>query len=175
MILALDNTTLTLLINPGARPPNDPATNAPLKFARERIEGLINSLSAADSLLIPTPVLAEVLVEAGEGGPALLEKVLTLARVRVAPFDARAAVETAAMEREARAFGSKKGASDQPWQKVKFDRQILAIARVGGADAIYTDDEKLSNFAKSVGIDARSTWELPVPDDGHSLLRLMIE
>ena len=169
MILAFDSSTLTLLINPDARPPNDPETGEPLTFSKERIEGLIGSLTASDALLIPTPVLAEVLVEAGDGGPALLEKIQTLARIRIAPFDTRAAVEAAFMEREARALGSKKGASGQPWQKVKFDRQIIAISRVAGADALYSDDEKLSNFAKSVGVEVRSTWDLPVPESNWGL------
>lgn len=169
MILAFDSSTLTLLINPNARPPNDPETGEPLAFSKVRIEGLISSLTASDALLVPTPVLAEVLVEAGDGGPALLEKIQTLARIRIAPYDTRAAVETAFMEREARALGSKKGASDQPWQKVKFDRQIIAISRVARADAIYSDDEKLCSFAKSVGVEVRSTWELPVPDGSRDL------
>lgn len=169
MILVLDNSTLTLIVNPGARPPNDPSTGNPLSYAKERIEGLVGSLTSADTLVIPTPVLAEVLVQAGDGAPALLEKIQTLARLRVIPFDQRAAVETAFMEREARESGSKKGASGEPWQKVKFDRQIIAIARVAGADAIYSDDEKLSGFAKSVGMDVRSTWDLPVPDTARDL------
>lgn len=169
MILSLDSSVLVLIINPDALPPNDPDTGEPLKFAKERIEGLIGSLTASDSLIVPTPVLAEILVEAGDGGPAILEKIQTLARMRVSPFDTRAAIETAMMEREARALGSKKGVSREPWQKVKFDRQIVAISRVAGADAIFSDDEKLSRFAKSVGMDVRSTWGLPVPEGTRDL------
>lgn len=141
MILCLDSCALVLIINPNALPPDDPDTGKPLKFAKERIEGLIASLTASDSLIIPTPVLAEIMVEAGDGGPAILEKIQTLARMRVSSFDTRAAIETAIMEREARALGSKKGVSEEPWQKVKFDRQIIAISRVAGADAIYSDDK----------------------------------
>jgi hypothetical protein len=113
--------------------------------------------------------LAEVLVEAGDAGPAILEKIQTLARLRIAPFDQRAAVETAMMEREARAPGSKKAGSDQPWQKVKLDRLIIAIARVAGSDAIYSDDEGLSKFARSLGIDVRNTWDLSVPEGDRDL------
>ncbi len=69
MIVVVDSTALTLLVNPAANPPTDPATGQPVAFARERIEGLLASLSATDTLIIPTPVLAEVLVQAEDGGP----------------------------------------------------------------------------------------------------------
>jgi hypothetical protein len=58
MIIVVDSTSLALLINPDANPPTDPNTSEPLKFAKERIEFLISSLTANDSLVVPTPVLA---------------------------------------------------------------------------------------------------------------------
>jgi len=163
LILTLDNSSLTLLINPGANPPVDPATGTPLKYAKERVEGLVEGLTAQDRLIIPTPVLAEVMVEAGEGAPEIIDKLQTLARIQILPFDTRAAVELAVMTREAIQAGSKKGSSSAPWNKVKFDRQIIAISRVASADAIYSDDEEFCKFAQSVGMATRSTWELPVP------------
>lgn len=169
MILVLDNCALTLMVNPEAKPPSDPETGGELESVKERIEGLIASLSSADTLIVPTPVLAEVLVGAGEAAPELLAKIQTLARLRIVPFDARAAIETAMMENEARASGSKKGVSEAPWQKVKFDRQIIAIARVGSADAIYSDDGNLIKFAKSLGMTVQSTWDLPVPEKTRDL------
>lgn len=120
MILTLDNSTLTLLINPGARPPDDPETGKPLIYAKERVEALIESLGASDRLVIPTPVLAEVLVAAEEAAPDILNKMQTLARLQIVPFDQRAAVELAIMTREAIRLGSKRGSSTQPWQKVKL-------------------------------------------------------
>jgi predicted nucleic acid-binding protein len=170
LILTLDNSTLTFAINPEARPPNDPETGKPLRFAKERVEGLIESLGTSDRLVIPTPVLAEVLVAAEEAAPEILNQIQSFARFQIAPFDQRAAVELAVMTREALKLGPKKGTSSEPWQKVKFDRQIIAIARVLGSDAIYSDDTKLCDFAKSVGISTRSTWELPVPEKEPDLL-----
>jgi hypothetical protein len=86
---------------------------------------------------------------------------------RVAEFGERAAVEAAALTRDALATGAK-GAKfgvtpDANWAKVKFDRQIVAIARVTGATCIYTTDDQLARHAKAVGIDAIHRDGLPVP------------
>lgn len=165
MILVVDSTALVLLINPDASPPIDPQTNQPLAMARERIEKLIAELDAkTDVIIVPTPVLAEVLVKAGVGAPEILAQLGALARIRVRPFDERGAIEVAAMTIEAMAAGDKKSGHDQPWQKVKFDRQIIAIARVNGATNLYADDKSLCAFASTLGMSVVSTWQLPTPE-----------
>ncbi|WP_242183178.1 hypothetical protein [Sphingomonas sp. CARO-RG-8B-R24-01] len=163
MILAVDSSALALLINPAANPPDDPKTGAPVDRARERVEHFIAELSSTDSMIIPTPVLAEVLVRADEGGPGLLAALGGLARMKVRPFGERAAVETAHMTREAIFLGDKKGGSTEAWQKVKVDRQVIAVARVEGATRIYADDHGLISFAQRLGMDVISTWDLPYP------------
>lgn len=169
MILTLDNSTFTLLVNPGANPPPDPSTGNPLRHAKDRIEYLIDSLEAGDRLVVPTPVLAEVLVGSGDAASELHGTIQNLAGILIAPFDQRAAVESVAMTVEAQRTGDKRGGSTEPWQKVKFDRQIIAIARVANSDAIYSDDGKLCEFARSIGMETRSTWELPMPEKDPSL------
>lgn len=163
MILAVDSSALVLLVNPAANPPDDPETKQPVTDARERVEYFIAGLTPADTLIVPAPVLAEALVRAGEGGPGLLEALGGLARVKVRPFGTRAAIETAMMTREALEGGDKRGGSEAPWQKVKVDRQVIAVARVEGATRIYADDRDLVAFAKRLGMDVFSTWDLPTP------------
>lgn len=165
MILTLDNSAFTLVINPDAGAPIDPSTGKPLKYAKERVEGLIAGLGTSDRLIIPTPVLAEALVVAEDAGPELIDKIQSMAKIVIAPFDQRAAVELAMMHRETMEItGKKKGTSLEPWQKVRFDRQIAAIAKVNASDAIYCDDKKLCEFAKSVDLKVKSTWDLTVPE-----------
>lgn len=165
MIIALDNSAFTLLVNPDARPPNDPSTGKPLSHAAARVNGLIDSLGVNDRLVLPTPALAEALVVAGDAAPELIERIQSVPRILVAPFDQRAAIEAAMMHQEAIALhGSKKGASSGAWQKVKFDRQIIAIARVHRSDLLYSDDGPMCRFADSLGLDSQSTWDLPVPE-----------
>lgn len=164
MIIALDNSAFTLLVNPEAKPPNDPETGLPLTHAKARIDGLIDELGANDRLILPTPALAEALIVAADAAGELLDRMQPFARLVIAPFDQRAAVEAAMMHHEAVAkYGTKRGASSEPWQKVKFDRQIVAIARVHRADVLYSNDGKMCEFAQSVGLNTKCTWELPVP------------
>lgn len=169
MKLVVDSSALALLINPESSPPEDPSTGLTVVKARERIRSYIEGLSSSDTLIVPTPVLAELLVKAGNDAPQLLEQLQRQARLWVRPFDERAAVELAMMTREAVNAGGKRGGSLQPWQKVKFDRQIIAIARVAEATQIYADDKDLGNFARSLGMDAVSTWDLPIPEEAKNL------
>lgn len=162
-MVAIDNTTLALLFHPGAKPPNDPKTGHALIKARERIEQLISDLDAEDErMIIPTPVLCEFLILAGREGSLYLEKIRDAKTLLVRPFDQRSAIELAAMELAARGKSGKR-TGDLPYQKVKFDRQIVAIARVNEARTIYSDDQDLGRFAKSVGLRVVCTWDLPIP------------
>lgn len=169
MILVVDSSALALIINPDANPPDDPATTLPLTQVGERIGLLLSGMDARDTIIVATPVLAEILVKAADGAPDVLFALQGLARIKIAAFDERAAVETAMMTRQALAAGGKGGGSDQPWQKVKFDRQIIAIARVHGASTIYADDRGLANFAKSLRMDVVSSWDLPLPETTEDL------
>lgn len=172
MILVVDSSALALIINPDADPPDDPATCSPLTRVPERIRFLLSNLSTGDTIVVPTPVLAEILVKAGDGAPEVLFSLQGLARIRIVPFDERAAIETAMMTRDALASGDKRGGSDQAWQKVKFDRQIVAIARAHGATRIFADDHRLASFAAKLGMDVFSSWNLPLPEVAEDLFTI---
>lgn len=163
-MVAIDNTTLALLLHPKAKPPLDLETNQPLQKAQERLEQLITDLDAEDErVIIPTPVLTELLILAGKEGPQYLEKIQASKTLLVRGFDERAAVELAAMELADRGKHGKKGGVEAPYQKVKFDRQIVAIAKVNGAHTIYSDDDGVRKFASRIGLKVISTWDLPIP------------
>jgi hypothetical protein len=81
----------------------------------------------------------------------------------IRPFDERTAVELAAMELSARGRAGKKARVEAPYQKVKLDRQIVAIAKVNKAHTFYSDDLDLGKFASRAGLKVVCTWELPVP------------
>jgi hypothetical protein len=128
VILAVDSSALVLLLNPTDEPPRDPATSEFVTHARERIEHFLAGIGPNDTLIIPTPVLAEVLIRAGEGGPGVLDEITGKARVKVKAFGERVAIETALMTREAIDAGDKKGGSEEPWHKVKIDRQDVPLS-----------------------------------------------
>jgi hypothetical protein len=175
VILVVDSSALILLVNPSANPPEDPTTKKPVEHVPERVQHLVSSMSPRDTIIIPAPVLAEALVQAGEGAPEFLASLGGLARIRTRPFGDMAAVETAMMTREAVAAGDKRSGSEAPWQKVKVDRQVIAIARVEGATKIYADDHNLIAFAKRLGMDVVSTWDLPLPERQRDLMTLIEE
>ena len=57
----------------------------------------------------------------------------------------------------------KRGGSASPWAKLRFDRQIVAIAKTNRATRIYSDDEDVMKFATRLEIKVVRTWELPLP------------
>ena len=69
-----DSTTLLYLLDPNAKPPTDPDTGQPVTRARERVDLLLDTFKTrGETVLIPTPVLSEVLVGADGAGPRYLD------------------------------------------------------------------------------------------------------
>ena len=170
-MVVFDATTLLLLLSPSVPPPRDPATHTSVEHARERIDQLVKELEQnRTKIIIPTPALSEILVRAGSAGPAYLDRLNASAAFRIVSFDQRAAVELAAMTREAITAGDKRGGTQGTWAKVKYDRQIVAIAKVEGADRIYSDDEDVRRLAMPAGIAVIRIADLPLPPEmaqGH--------
>ena len=95
-----------------------------------RIDHLIETLEKRrETIVIPTPALSEVLVHANDAGAGYLEILNTSRCFRIEPFDQRAAVELATMTREAQQEGNLRAGTQATRAKLKFDRQIIAIAR----------------------------------------------
>jgi predicted nucleic acid-binding protein len=173
MMVGVDNTFLTLLFHPKARPPKDPSTGLPVDRLDERIDLLIETLEEdAETIIIPTPVLTEFLVLAENDGPRYLTEIDQNRLYRIEPFDVKAAIELAAFHLHVRASGGgRRGVQEGTYAKISFDRQIVAIAKVNGAHTIYSDDEGVKKFAERHGITVVATWELPLPDEKHPLFR----
>jgi len=165
-MVVFDATTLLFLLDPEAKAPTDPETGEPISRVNDRITFLIGELEKRkEKIIVPTPALSELLVHADQAGPDYLDILNRHAAFKIADFDQRAAVEVAAATREALAGGDKRGGSDSSWGKVKFDRQIIAIARVEGATTIYSDDSDITRFAKHFGIAVVRVGDLPLPPE----------
>lgn len=119
-----------------------------------RVDYLVETIEKSrERIVVPTPALSELLVGAKDAAPKYLDTITRSRFFRIEPFGERAAVEAAAMTRDAIARGSKSDpATDSTWAKVKFDRQIVAIARVVGSTTIYSQDSDLARHAEQVGI-----------------------
>jgi predicted nucleic acid-binding protein len=152
----------------------DGDTPASVPRAKERVEYLIDQLSdAGEKIIIPTPALSECLVHAGRAGPEYLAIIAKRSCFKVTSFDERAAVEAAVRIFQARARGQRKGGNpDALKSKIKFDRQIVAVASVEGATAIYSDDNDVCVYAREAGMDSFRLSDLPLPpEDPQSALQ----
>jgi len=163
-MVVIDATILMLFLRPETAHHRDSGHEDPIEDVPARLTYLIARLERSRSkLLIPTPALSEVLVRANEGANRLVEELKKRSVFQIEAFDERAAIEVAAMTRIAIDQNDKRAGSPDTWAKVKFDRQIVAIARVHSASTIYTDDEGLKTIAEGQGIDVVGLADLPLP------------
>lgn len=131
----------------------------------ERIRALIDSLDKrGETILIPTPCLSELLCAVPDLEQAVAEINRSTA-FELASFDIRCAITLAEIVRDAIGAGDKRSGSEAPWSQIKFDRQIAVIARVNGAQTLYTDDAAQSHFAEEAGLRVIHTWDLELPPE----------
>ena len=135
--VAVDASFLAVLLDKRAR--------ASVENGPERIARLIEDLSAVNAkVIIPVPVLAEVLKYAATAGPAYMEHINKCPCFQIRPFDDKAAIELAQLLPRETAVRK---------DLLKFDRQSVAIAKVYGASTLYTNDEKMLEFAAQCGLE----------------------
>ena len=159
-----DATALLYFLEPDAKPPLDPATDKPVTDAGERIDFLIKTLEdRRETIIIPTPALSEVLVHAGEAIPEYLDILNTRRCFRIEAFDQRAAVEHAVMTRDAISAGDLRAGTGATRAKIKFDRQIIAIARTQSQTTIYSDDNGIAKLSKPLKLKVIPVHALPLP------------
>lgn len=167
MIVALDATMLILLFNERASAPLNQQTGAPVEKTQERITYFLNRVakSKGSRVIVPTPALGEFLVRVD--AQAATEYLAKISRIRgcfIRPFAERAAIEFAEMQRSILAERRRlKSNETETRAKAKFDQQIVAIAKVEGATAIYSDDDGLGRYAKRFGLEIVRLIDIPVP------------
>ena len=140
--------------------------------AKERIDYLVSDLGKRhEKILIPTPALSELLINAGAAGAEFVNKLNKSSRFELWPFDQIAAIEVALSLNRAKKLGSKRGkhGKDVPWAKVKFDHQIVAICKCRKAQVLYSDDPGLRTFAEHCGLRVVGLAELPLPVETPTL------
>lgn len=174
-MVVIDATNLLLMLRPGTPVPAGP-DGVTIDRPKERIEFLIQQLDKAGTkVIIPTPALSEALVRAGaQATQKIIADLQKYSVFRIEPFDTRAAIEVAAMTREALDGGRKKGKAEGTWAKVKYDRQIVAIAKVNGATTIYSDDDHVGTLARRAKINVIKLADLPLPPEDRQM-RLDLE
>jgi predicted nucleic acid-binding protein len=142
---------------------SDCRTNEPIPDAKDRVEYLIQGLDdSAESILLPSPVVAECLV-AASNIEETLQFLKGFSRLEVKPFGEKAAIEYAIRVKRAQAGGDKRDGVKAEWKKVTIDRQVVAIAIAEGASAIYSNDEDIHKHATMFGIESRHIADIELP------------
>lgn len=161
-MVLFDNNVLCLLLHPEADVPNDPKTGQPVDRAQDRVNFLRDQLQDAGlRIVIPAPVLSEFLTFAD---PEYLLTITQSVRFEIAPFDQRAAIESAvALRRALKSGKGKKLGLDSAWQKIKVDRQIIAIGKIYKVTMVYSTDSDVLTLAKESGLEAMHVADLPLP------------
>jgi predicted nucleic acid-binding protein len=101
------------------------------------------------TVMIPTPVLAEYLV--GESATDRHDGTIFETGFQIAPFDLRAAVIAAELARDIGLIKSIKKEEDVSHQCIKTDIMLAAIAIERKAEKIITTDNGFKIFSKLVG------------------------
>jgi predicted nucleic acid-binding protein len=141
------------------------ANGQPVTMPKERVQGLVAELEKTGAtIIVGTPALSEMMVHAGvQAGQAWLQIMNASKAFKVVPFDAKSAIEVALMAGHAVKGQGGKTATVETYAKLKYDRQIVAIARTEGATVFYTDDDRQGNIAKRLGLVVRGLADCPIP------------
>ncbi|MDO8264459.1 MAG: PIN domain-containing protein [Gallionella sp.] len=137
---------------------------------RAKMAHFIEEIDKSKSKVIfPMIAVSEFLVRADRAGIAFLEELEKKACVMVADFDRGAAHELAKMERDALDAGDKRAGSEEPYQKIKVDRQIIAIGMAHGAKMVISRDDGVLSQATRLGLVAKRIQDLDLPESARQL------
>lgn len=172
-MIVIDTNVLSIFLYENCSVPNDFRTKQPIPRARERVQALISEIEKnGDRVVIPAPVLGEALVVAAPDVWPYLDILNSSPHFRISPFGEKAAIEVALHLKAAKIAGDKRdglAADECIWDKVNFDRQIVAIAKVEGASTIYSTDRHVHLHAEKWGIDCKNISDVVEPQLGLEL------
>lgn len=137
--------------------------STPAENRRRLTHFLGNVQKAKAKLVIPTPTLSEYLVYADQAALESLELLERKSFILIAPFDRAAAYECSQLDAAAIGRGDKRDGRKDAWQKVKIDRQIVAIGKANGTQAFLSDDAGVEAIAKRIGIRTMKVCDLELP------------
>ena len=159
MKLLLDNNILIQILAPSAQGLTDPTTKEQLDRVAERAKALVDEVERTGALLvIPAPVLSEFLMGvAAEQFQRYLDTLYGSACFEIVDFDTMAAIECAKLPTRQELA---RIAPNQLASKLKYDRQIVAIALAAGVDEIWTHDNSLGQIATTKGMVVKSLADI---------------
>jgi len=162
---------LHILFDDRARIPHDSKGVPIVDRAQDRIDFLVQTMSRRkDKIILPAPALAEFMLLASDRWNDYLTILRRKAVFEIASFDAPEAVEL--VEHWLKNGDSKrlKAGNPETWAKLKYDRQIAAIASTRRVECIYSTDSDLKKFAQQLKKEYRGLVDLPLPPPEQTTL-----
>jgi predicted nucleic acid-binding protein len=153
-------------------------TNTLVKWSSEKSDSMdkarldqlfLDVVTAKGKVILPTPCLAEFLVRTDNSTSEWLANIEKRKSFQVVPFDRRSAFECSLLDRAAFGNGGKKGDRKDSWQKIKVDRQVIAVARANNATHLISDDAGLVASARKTELIVFSIAELPLPESAKQI------
>lgn len=141
-----------------------PQSGQPIDKLDLRAEALLAKFSQPHfDLLIPAPVLAEVLVKIEpEKHQEYTDAINGMTCLSIVNFDQKSAIECAKLFDSQEVKQLKREGETKA--KIAVDRQVIAIAVANGAGELWTHDKKMCRKAKKTGIDVMSFADIdPLP------------
>ncbi len=166
MKAVIDTNVLIKLLDPSNTDTMvDPKTGEGIPDAERRAAALLEYIDSRSGLaIIPAPALSEVLIgyQDEQEQFSVLEFIEGQSCFEVAPFDEIAAYECAKLLNPHEL--SQLDTTDTK-SKIRFDRQIIAIAKATNADEIWSHDRGLVKVAERVGLTTKSLADIePKPE-----------
>lgn len=158
MLVCFDSNCLAILFDSAATNPAN-RYGTPIDHARERLLEFIRLKNP--TILVPTVQYFELFMISSIDKNQLDSQLYSNKTYVLQPFDFRAASMMADIEKETR---GKRLTRDDTMAKIKFDRQILSIAKVHGVEVAFSTDNGFFIDAERYNVNAQCPGMLPLPD-----------
>ena len=159
MRICIDSNYFAVLIDQASGTIQDQKGSA-IEFVRERLLHFIKENKA--EVILPSPVYSELLM-ISTVTTELLDKYLgNNGRFIICPYDVRAARVHAEVEKPI-LRKDKRAGRNETMARLKFDRQILSIAKQNGVELIVTSDTGVISDSKRYDINTICVAEMDLP------------
>jgi len=171
-VVLFDTNFILAFFNEIKDPIIDKASRDPIEYIDQRVVALVERLQKEQNTIgIPTPALAEYGIRSGRSTQEIFKIISQSPRIEVLPFDQKAALECAIMARAGYEKKNKRydANPNAVYQKLKIDRQIVAIAKACCVTDVYSHDSDVRILCGYHGIPCHNFLDLPIPDSARQM------
>jgi predicted nucleic acid-binding protein len=153
-----------ILFDDRARVPRDAKGKPVVDRAQDRIDFLVQTISdRRDKIILPSPALTEFMLLAVDRYRDYLAIIRRKAVFEIAGYDEPEAIEVVEHWLKFGEGKKLKPGTAETWAKLKYDRQIAAIAKTRRVECIYSTDSDLEKYADELNIKFCNLIHLPLP------------